>query len=128
VIGIKTVSVNFIPSLTSFGSFSEALLSVFYVLFLFFYSVNLMLMAFNLLPIPPLDGYHFIETFLPYKWKQRLEGYERNIGFILLAIILIGNFTGFNPLIRVIQFIEIPFQYIISTPIDALAKLVVRLL
>lgn len=127
VIGIKTVSVNFIPSLTSFGSLSEALLSVFYVLFFFFYSVNLMLMAFNLLPIPPLDGYHFIETFLPYKWKQKLGGYERNIGFILLAIILIGNFTGFNPLIRVIQIIEVPFQFIISTPIDALAKLIVNI-
>jgi len=128
VIGIKTLSGNFTPSLTTTGSFPEVLLSVFYILFFFLYSVNLMLMAFNLLPIPPLDGYHFIETFLPYKWKQKLGGYERNIGFILLAIILIGNFTGFNPLISVIQLIEKPFQFIISTPIDALATLVLKVL
>ena len=127
VIGIKTVSSSFMPSLNSFSSFPEALLSVFYYLFSFFYSVNLMLMAFNLLPIPPLDWYHFIDTFLPYKWKQKLGGYERNIGFILLAIILVGNFTGFNPLIKVIQFIELPFEFIISTPIDALANFVIHL-
>jgi len=127
IIGLKTVSANFIPSLDSFSSFPEALLSVFCILFSFFYMVNLMLMAFNLLPIPPLDGYHFIETFLPYKWKQKLGGYERNIGFILLAIILVGNFTGFNPLIKVIQFIELPFEFIISTPIDALTNLVIHL-
>ncbi|MCD6320372.1 MAG: site-2 protease family protein, partial [Candidatus Desulfofervidaceae bacterium] len=40
--------------------------------------VNLGLACFNLLPIPPLDGSHLVEAFLPWQylaWFKRLEVY-----------------------------------------------------
>jgi Zn-dependent protease len=56
--------------------------------------LNLLLAAFNLVPIPPLDGSKILAGILPNFWfpyMARLEQY----GFgILLVIILIGGFTG----------------------------------
>jgi len=128
LIGIKTVSAFYAPSLDAAVSPGSAIISVIFYLFYFFYNTNLMLMAFNLLPIPPLDGYHFAETFLPYKWKQKISGYERNIGYILLILIVVGNLSGFNILGTIISVIEIPFKFIIETPIDALTKAIFKIL
>jgi len=125
-IGIMTGFITANSGIGSSASFGGTVFVIFALFMRYMYVFNLMLMAFNLLPVPPLDGYHFVETFLPYKWKQKLGGYERNIGIILLMIIVIGSFSGFNPLGRIIQFIEIPFQFIIETPVKALAKLIFR--
>ncbi len=48
--------------------------------------VNLLLFAFNLLPIPPLDGYLFFKGFTPAKWDLRLINYEE-IGLLILVVI-----------------------------------------
>ncbi len=56
------------------------------VLFYFVY-INLVLMIFNLIPIPPLDGSKVLFTFLPprmaWQWRPVLEQY----GFVLLLLI-----------------------------------------
>lgn len=56
--------------------------------------INLLLAAFNMIPIPPLDGSKILAGFLPDFWfpyLQRLEQY----GFaILLILILFSNFGG----------------------------------
>jgi len=104
-------------------SFVSLLLSIFTQLFYFMYIFNLMLMAFNLLPLPPLDGYHFVETFLPYNWRGFLHSYERYAGLILLFLIIAGNFSGFSPLGTLIGWIETPFKYIIETPVNSLIKI-----
>lgn len=56
------------------------------VLFLFVY-INLLLMLFNLLPIPPLDGskvlFAFLSPRLSWQWRPVLEQY----GFILLLLL-----------------------------------------
>ncbi len=106
-------------------SFVSLLLSIFTQLFYFMYIFNLMLMAFNLLPLPPLDGYHFLETFFPYKWRGFLHSYERYAGIILLVLIIVGNFSGFSPLGMLIGWIETPFKFIIETPLIFLANLFV---
>ena len=123
-IGIKAGILTIYSEIGSSLSLVGTLLLILELLMYYMYYFNLMLMAFNLLPIPPLDGYHFVETFLPYQWKQKLGGYERNIGFILLILIVVGNLSGFNPLGAIIGFIEIPFKFIIETPVNALANLV----
>jgi Zn-dependent protease len=49
--------------------------------------INMMLLAFNLLPIPPLDGSHVVKHFLPPAWALQ---YQR-IGFygVLILVLLL---------------------------------------
>lgn len=51
---------------------------------------NIWFGAFNLLPIPPLDGWGIISSLLPYKYNEFVYKYE-NIGYLVL---LIAVFTG----------------------------------
>jgi Zn-dependent protease len=62
-----------------------------------FILINIVLMIFNLLPIPPLDGSKVLFAFLPprqaWQWRPMLEQY----GFILLLILFFvppGNSIG----------------------------------
>lgn len=61
---------------------------------LLYYAVllNLVLMAFNLIPLPPLDGSHVLRNVLPYNW---LRAYD-SIGMIGLILIFFfgGRFIG----------------------------------
>lgn len=63
---------------------------LFPVTLLLYYGVllNLILMAFNLIPLPPLDGSHVVRHMLPYKW---LRAYD-SIG--IAGLILIFFFGG----------------------------------
>ena len=50
--------------------------------------INLVLMVFNLLPIPPLDGSKILVTILTKSWRYSYLATERWGFFILLAIML----------------------------------------
>jgi len=56
---------------------------------LLFARVNLVLMFFNLLPIPPLDGSRVIPLFLPDKALRRYHQVEQ-YGFGILMVLLVG--------------------------------------
>ena len=67
--------------------------SLFYPLLLVaFYSVavNVALGIFNLVPIPPLDGFGVVESFAPARWIRGVV-WVRRYGFILLVVAI---FTG----------------------------------
>ena len=64
-------------------------------------SVNLMLMAFNLIPILPLDGGRILEGLLPYRLAAsyaQLERYGMIIMIILIASGLLNIFI--TPFLR----------------------------
>lgn len=61
----------------------------------YFYFINIGLLVFNLLPIPPLDGYHVFQNLLirivgpkPFLFLDRYGQ------FVLLALLLSGALTG----------------------------------
>jgi Zn-dependent protease len=54
--------------------------------------INLVLMIFNLVPIPPLDGSKILISVLPYRYEAFLRSFERSGIFILIAFIV---FLGF---------------------------------
>jgi len=89
----------------------------------YFFHFNLLLMAFNLIPIPPLDGFHILETLIPYRYREGFHRYERYFSYGFLALIAVGMFTGFSPLFWLVEKIQIPFRFLITTPLDWLSPL-----
>ena len=55
----------------------------------FIVGTNFILFFFNLLPVPPLDGGHVAQAFMPYRHRKAFESYARFGPFIILAVILI---------------------------------------
>ncbi|MGM9985893.1 MAG: site-2 protease family protein [Bacillaceae bacterium] len=72
-------------------AFSEAMFTFFSI----FISLNVVLAVFNMLPIPPLDGYRILEEVLPKKLRIKLNQYEvyGSILFLILVITPLGNYT-----------------------------------
>lgn len=58
--------------------------------------VNLSLAFFNMIPLFPLDGSHILEGLLPYAMAQKYKEIERYSPFILLGIIIMGNYAGIS--------------------------------
>ncbi|KKO20428.1 MAG: site-2 protease family protein [Candidatus Brocadia sp.] len=58
--------------------------------------VNLSLAFFNMIPLFPLDGSHILEGLLPYRMAQKYKEIERYSPFILLGIIIMGNYAGIS--------------------------------
>lgn len=77
--------------------------------------INLILIFFNLIPVPPLDGSHVLEQFLPWDLRERYNREIRPYGmFILMGLIFILPMLGFNVLRYIIwvptRFIEDALQ------------------
>jgi Zn-dependent protease len=89
----------------------------------------MMLLAFNLLPIPPLDGFHVLEECLPYRLRYS-NGYlqfQRYSPMILMGIFLLGSISRVSLLNVIINIIEWPFDKIIGwilIPFEALFSLI----
>ncbi|KAF0091377.1 MAG: metalloprotease [Fusobacteria bacterium] len=56
-----------------------------------FVLINIILASFNILPIPPLDGYKVFSRILSNKLYFQAEYYERKYGFIILMVFLISG-------------------------------------
>ncbi|MDR1410089.1 MAG: site-2 protease family protein [Oscillospiraceae bacterium] len=52
--------------------------------------INITLAVFNLLPLPPLDGFNILQIFLPYKAMRFVSQYHAYIRYALLAVLLLG--------------------------------------
>lgn len=50
---------------------------------------NFVLFFFNLLPLPPLDGGHIAEAFMPYRHRQKFDEFAKYAPFGILAVMLI---------------------------------------
>lgn len=63
----------------------------FYVLdFLkFFISINVLLFVFNLIPLPPLDGYRIVEDLAPVNVRAKMTQFEQYGTLIFLILVLI---------------------------------------
>lgn len=55
--------------------------------------MNVGLMIFNLIPIPPLDGSKILMEFLPPRIKYQIYSYERYFSLILIIIVYAGVMT-----------------------------------
>ena len=64
-----------------------------------FIAINLGLMVFNLIPIPPLDGSRILAWVLPFKWAAALESLERFAGPGMMLVLLLLSRVGLLSLI-----------------------------
>ena len=71
--------------------------------------INLILMAFNLLPIAPLDGSKIIKIFLPVGYDYQYEQFLQRGPWILLILIVAGRAFGLPILSMWISIIISPF-------------------
>jgi Zn-dependent protease len=72
---------------------SDSVVTLPYILREFIY-INLGLMIFNLIPIPPLDGSRILSWLLPRKWSYRMDQLERYSGPLMMLIIFALSMTG----------------------------------
>lgn len=88
------VSIILFRLITQYSSLGPTNLLVNFVYMLIL--VNLVLMIFNLIPIPPLDGSKLLFAVLPAKFDNFKEILERNGLIILLILIIFGDkFLGY---------------------------------
>ncbi len=90
---------NFLMAFAAVGLFRVSLLfafpmavydALFMILVNTIASVNVSLMVFNLLPIPPLDGSRLWSSLLPPKWSYILERNNRYITLGLFVLLMSG--------------------------------------
>jgi Zn-dependent protease len=55
-----------------------------------FFSLNMLLGTFNLLPIPPLDGYSALALFMSEEGAHKLEGWRQTMGQFTFIGLLVG--------------------------------------
>ena len=68
----------------------------------YFFSLNVLLAVFNLIPLPPLDGSRLLTIFLPPS-KQKIIFFLDQYGFlILLALVFIGGLGFLMPLVEAV--------------------------
>jgi len=65
------------------GGFGVKLLAVYIM-------INFVLMIFNLLPIPPLDGGHLVEMMVPWEKRRSFERFSQYGMLILLGLMVFG--------------------------------------
>lgn len=72
-------------------------------------TLNVGLMVFNLIPVPPLDGSKVLMELLPPRYRYKMYSIERYSSLILMALIFTGVLTPALSLIRgwVLSFIDI---------------------
>ena len=70
---------------------------------LLFFSINVLLAVFNLIPLPPLDGSRLLTIFLPPS-KQKIVFFLDQYGFlILLVLVFFGGLSFLEPVLEWVQ-------------------------
>ncbi|MGH7664758.1 MAG: site-2 protease family protein [Gemmatimonadaceae bacterium] len=53
--------------------------------------LNFLLIVFNLIPIPPLDGSHVMKYLLPPAWALKYVEHGRRFGFLILILLVVAG-------------------------------------
>ncbi|MFD2333830.1 site-2 protease family protein [Cohnella sp. GCM10020058] len=60
-----------------------------WTLFRYFVPINVMLFLFNLIPLPPLDGYRIVEEFAPLRLRLKMMQFEQWGMFLFLLFVFL---------------------------------------
>ena len=86
------VIITYVLAICGLGGwlYEGGILKVLVEILFYVYVVNISLMVFNLIPIPPLDGSKILFSLLPHKAYRFVLTYERYGMFIMLAVLYLG--------------------------------------
>jgi len=80
---------------------------------------NLILIFFNLLPIPPLDGSHVVKYLLPFGWRVRYQDIGRYGLLILVLLLTVGRdvlYTWMSPIQLLLRYaLSLVFPYMLPS-------------
>jgi Zn-dependent protease len=76
--------------------------------------LNIALGLFNLLPIPPLDGSHALESFLPYEALRKYRELARYAPMLLLGVFLADRFLKTGIISSILQYPLIQIAYLFA--------------
>ena len=82
-------------------------------LLFFAFTINIFLAAFNLLPIPPLDGSRLLRPFIGAEGRRVLDRIEP-FGFVILLLLISTSLS--EPLFRIVNFIQHGILNVIPLP------------
>lgn len=102
---VYTLAVPYIVQLSAYGSMGYGFAQFFIAFLQYFLWINLVLMVFNLMPIPPLDGFRFLELILP-AGNKAMQFLAKNTLLILIVFMLANSYFGI--ITTVANFVERP--------------------
>ena len=95
---------NLVPDVAGVGNFIPGLWDVLGTIILY----NIGLAAFNLIPLPPLDGFSVLLGVVPREWAIRLLPLRQYGSLLLIGLLAIGWVTPMDPLgIFMSRFIDV---------------------
>ena len=80
----------------------HSMMGIFIIMIVWSLQINLALAIFNILPIAPLDGSKILYGILPAGFEKQIYLIERYGPFILMGLIIFGQFSGVSILGRMI--------------------------
>jgi len=89
-----TICIALFGAISSMAPLAGPTVGVLQVMMMYGVAINLALIAFNLIPIPPLDGSHVMKYLLPATWSV---WYQKSSRFGLIILILLIGY-GSRPL------------------------------
>jgi len=78
-------------------------------------AINLVLIALNLLPVPPLDGSKILAGVLPTAWANKFAHFERYGLYLLIVLIVLEVGMGIPIFSRVLLMLVTPFMHFFET-------------
>lgn len=112
-IPLKLGVIHGVADINAIGDASGSEIIGLFLVFLVFF--NVILGVFNLIPIPPLDGFAVLQPLLPREVRQQLAGLQQWGPAILMGLFVISFATGgrINPIGSIIRpFIDFIFRFL----------------
>ena len=94
---LATVSMGLCRLMFEFMTPNQTVITILYYaaeVFLMISIVNISLAVFNLLPIPPLDGYRVASLFLPSRWTYWMDANQQLLSYGVLLLLATGQLSG----------------------------------